>query len=196
MKLKARQEWQTLEIPLEGGFSLVCREITVADRQRIRRESRSQKFNERTRALDEVVDDELENRKTIDHMVVDIRGLTLEKLEQVAPLEIGSEEELDLPELSDDGTVPYCKSHIVFKDRDGAPLPPKEQADLYFNKNKDLAVWKQMSVMAQMQPLALPPTPARTLPQQESSRSGCRRCSPARSTSSSCGSFSSPSRRI
>ena len=56
----------------------------------------------------------------------------------------------------------------VFKDRDGAPLPPKEQADLYFNKNKDLAVWKQMSAMAQMQPLALPPTPARTLPQQES----------------------------
>ena len=41
----------------------------------------------------------------------------------------------------------------VFKDRDGAPLPPKEQADLYFNKNKDLAVWKQMSAMAQMQPL-------------------------------------------
>ena len=56
----------------------------------------------------------------------------------------------------------------VFKDRDGAPLPPKEQADLYFNKNKDLAVWKQMSVMAQMQPLALPPTPARAFPQQES----------------------------
>ena len=41
----------------------------------------------------------------------------------------------------------------VFKDRDGAPSPPKEQADLYFNKNKDLAVWKQMSVMTQMQPL-------------------------------------------
>ena len=41
----------------------------------------------------------------------------------------------------------------AFKDRDGAPLPPKDQADLYFNKNKDLAVWKQMSVMTQMQPL-------------------------------------------
>jgi len=56
----------------------------------------------------------------------------------------------------------------VFKDRDGAPLSPKEQTDLYFNKNKDFTVWKQMSVMAQMQPLALPPTPARTFPQQES----------------------------
>ena len=58
----------------------------------------------------------------------------------------------------------------VFKDRDGAPLPPKEQADLYFNKNKDLAVWKQMSVMTQMQPLLhflrppLVPSPRKSSP--------------------------------
>ena len=56
----------------------------------------------------------------------------------------------------------------VFKDRDGKPLPPKEQADLYFNKNKDLEGWKQTSMMPQIQPPALPPTPGRTFGQQES----------------------------
>ncbi len=58
------------------------------------------------------------------------------------------------------------------EDRNGASLPPKEQADLSANKDKDLAVWKQMSVrmsvMAQIKPPAISPTPARTFPQQES----------------------------
>jgi hypothetical protein len=68
--------------------------------------------------------------------------------------------------------IGVCKLRgcYVFKDRDGAPLPPKEQADLYFNKNKELAVWKQMSVMTQMQPLLhflrplLVPSPSKSPP--------------------------------
>lgn len=117
MKVRAKQVWETLDVPVGGGgIVAVVRETPPAERQRIARACVKKEFSGGD--IVEVPDTEKFLRALIRHYVADLRGVTVENLLALAPLAVGTEEELDLPEPGADGVIPYDPAHIVWRSPD------------------------------------------------------------------------------
>ena len=122
MIVKARREWNTLRVPIgDGPGCVTVRELSMADMQRIGRDAMRTKLTEKTGVTTEEADSEISGRLTIAHYVSGLDGWTVDQVLEVAPLEVGTDDQLDLPEPNAEGVITYDPGRVVWFNAEGKP---------------------------------------------------------------------------
>lgn len=114
MKIVARKDSETRWVDIAGTFRMRVRELTRADLQRIEKlatvEARDERMGTGPR-----VDEGKKWRAFVRHYIAEWDGLTVEILDALAPLEAGSNEELDV-DVGADGFIRLDHDVIALRD--------------------------------------------------------------------------------